>query len=328
MSETIIPGWIHAQGKHCASTAISNAMRYWGFDFSEAFCAGLGAAPCTYYLKLPGTSPTKLVYTRSPALEETFFKALGLPFRWRTHSTPQALTDDEKTLIRDGVPLMLRLDLKYLEYYKTSTSFSGHIVLNWGFDDEAVFYGDTHFEGLQRVPLESTRLARHAKGVPVNLNGEWIPFERPNPRPLAEAIPAGLLVAARQNLQSGGADFGIAGIRTLAGDLEAWADAPDWQWCMRFTYQVIEKRGTGGGGFRLLYAQFLDEASKIRPDLVNADDVSLMFAIADKWSKASALFKRESEKEAPNGLRDISAALLEIADAEEKVYGRIMSRLE
>ena len=33
----------------------------------------------------------------------------------------------------------------------------------------------------------------------------------------------------------------------------------DWQWCARFGYQVIERRGTGGGNFRLMYSRFLAE---------------------------------------------------------------------
>jgi hypothetical protein len=46
----------------------------------------------------------------------------------------------------------------------------------------------------------------------------------------------------------------------LARTFGEWAQAPDWSWCARFAYQVIERRGTGGGNFRRLYARFLSEA--------------------------------------------------------------------
>ena len=42
----------------------------------------------------------------------------------------------------------------------------------------------------------------------------------------------------------------------LANDFETWSDAPDWDWCARFAYQVMERRGTTGGLFRKMYAQY------------------------------------------------------------------------
>ena len=43
-----------------------------------------------------------------------------------------------------------------------------------------------------------------------------------------------------------GAAFALPAMRRMEADLPRWADAPDWRWCARFSYQVIERRGTGG----------------------------------------------------------------------------------
>lgn len=330
MSATIIPGWVHACGKHCATTAISDAMNFWDFPYSEPLCAGLGSAPAFCYLKIPGTSPSKLVYTRSPKLEEHFFIAAGIPFKWQTHSSgDEAITDEEKTLIREGVPLLLKVDLKFLEYYQTSTSFAGHIVLNWGYDDDkkTVMYGDTHFEGLQSVPYEHARNARHVQAFPYSLNGEWSPFSRPDPLPLTEAIPAALRAAVAQNLHPESEYFGVAGMRALASELHTWADADDWQWCLRFTYQIIEKRGTGGGAFRRLYALFLEEATRHCPNIVSPDLAEQMHRIADLWTETSVTLKTASEEERPTDFQPIAEQFALLADHEESLYSDIAARL-
>ncbi len=56
---------------------------------------------------------------------------------------------------------------------------------------------------------------------------------------------------------------GLTGLRHFAADLPNWAELPDLSWAARYGYQGIEKRGTGGGGFRLLYRDFLREVSPV-----------------------------------------------------------------
>ena len=41
---------------------------------------------------------------------------------------------------------------------------------------------------------------------------------------------------------------GLPALERLAAEAGSWPEAvEDWQWCARFAYQVIERRGTGGG---------------------------------------------------------------------------------
>ena len=50
-------------------------------------------------------------------------------------------------------------------------------------------------------------------------------------------------------------DFeGLPAMRRFAAEVASWPEvAEDWQWCARFLYQVVERRGTGGGNFRRMY---------------------------------------------------------------------------
>ena len=56
---------------------------------------------------------------------------------------------------------------------------------------------------------------------------------------------------------------GLPALRRFAAEVGSWPEAtPDWKWSARFNYQVIERRGTGGGNFRALYSRFLAEVGR------------------------------------------------------------------
>jgi hypothetical protein len=72
-----------------------------------------------------------------------------------------------------------------------------------------------------------------------------------------------------------------------------WPDlAEDWRWCARFLYQVIERRGTGGGNFRLMYSRFLEEAGYA--------EASLAGDAAAAWAALAAAAQDASEPEEPD----------------------------
>ena len=83
---------------------------------------------------------------------------------------------------------------------------------------------------------------------------------------------------------------GLGAVRRLAEEAGSWPEvAEDWQWCARFGYQVIERRGTGGGAFRLMYSRFLEEAG--RPEAPLAAEA------AARWTElADGLPRRQRER--------------------------------
>ena len=134
-----------------------------------------------------------------------------------------------------------------------------------GYDEESALVSDTHFEELQRTSLEGLALARHEQHPFYPLAGHMVDLP-PGAEvgDLREAAPRAIARAARRMLEPDLGDFeGLPALRRLAAEIADWpADAPDALWCARFNYQVIERRGTGGGNFRPMYARFLREVGR------------------------------------------------------------------
>jgi hypothetical protein len=87
---------------------------------------------------------------------------------------------------------------------------------------------------------------------------------------------------------------GLPAVGRLAAEAGSWPDdLEDWQWCARFAYQVIERRGTGGGNFRLMYSRFLTEAG------FDAQ-APLAATAAEAWTELAGAFFAASEVERPD----------------------------
>jgi hypothetical protein len=108
---------------------------------------------------------------------------------------------------------------------------------------------------------------------------------------------------------------GLPAIERLRAEAGSWPEvAEDWQWCARFAYQVIERRGTGGGAFRRMYARFLEQAGR--------SEARLAAAAATCWTELADAFKAASEGEAPDAAlwRQVAEAAGRVAGAERRLW--------
>jgi len=312
----IIEEWYHAPGRHCASTAIRDAMRFWGIDCSEALCFGLGRGIGAFYMSNPNFSPSRWLMTRGPDLEERYFTAIGVPFAWRQASDPDDAWLKTKRDIDAGIPVLLQTDLYYLPYYNTKTHFNRHAVLLWGYDEEKYvgFLSDTDKEGLIEVPLDALSQSRNSAFPPGPVKYDWFPVHRPEKFGDLKNIALKALRLNALELAGVPKDYpikvGLRALEALVEDLPNWENSPDWKWSARFAYQAIERRGTGGGAFRKIYAEFIEETENLAPEIGELGLLKLMREIASTWSEFAAYLKAISEQERPEGFRGAT----EIAD--------------
>ncbi len=292
-----VPGYVHTPGNHCGSTALRNLLAFHGAEISEEMAFGLGAGACFYYLVLDDASPTRWFNGRTARLEESFRELTGAALELRTFTPGEGDTDAweaARAEVDAGNPALLLTDIYHLDHYGSSAHFPGHAVVLAGYDDEVALLSDTGFQQLQETRLENLAKARHSGHPAYPLEGHMFTVsEAVDPERLRAAIPAAIAKAAQEMLEPTWGEFaGLPAVERLATEAGSWPKlTADWQWCARFAYQVIERRGTGGGAFRPMYSRFLEEAG--RPE------APLAAAAGAAWTELAGAFKAASESAEP-----------------------------
>jgi Butirosin biosynthesis protein H, N-terminal/Domain of unknown function (DUF4872) len=290
-----VPGYVHTPGHHCGSTALRNLLAFHGVELSEEMAFGLGAGAGFYYLAMDGSSPSRWFNGRTARLEESFRELTGAALEMRTFAAgDEEAWEAARAEVDAGNPALLLTDIYYLDHYGNSAHFPGHAVVLAGYDERVARLSDTAFEELQETRLENLARARHSGHPAYPLEGHMFTVAEAIERGRLEAaVPRAIERAVGEMLEPPFGEFaGVPALERLAAEAGSWPEAvEDWQWCARFAYQVIERRGTGGGCFRLMYSRFLEEAGR--------DEAPLAAEAAARWTRLAGAFKAASERDEP-----------------------------
>ncbi|HEX2708138.1 MAG TPA: BtrH N-terminal domain-containing protein [Solirubrobacterales bacterium] len=313
-----VPRYAHTPGNHCGSTALRNLLAFRGIEISEELAFGLGAGAGFYYLAMDGSSPSRWFSGRTARLEESFRDLTGAALELRTFAEGDGgAWDAAKAEVDVGNPVLLLTDLYYLDHYGNSAHFPGHAVVLAGYDEEVALLSDTGFEELQKTRLDHLERARHSDHPAYPLEGHMFTVsETVEPAQLEAAIPGAIERAVAEMLEPPFGEFGgLPAIERLAAEAGSWPKVvEDWRWCARFAYQVIERRGTGGGAFRLMYSRFLEEAGR--------DEAPLAAEAAARWSELASAFHAASERDQPEAAlwREVGARARGVAESERRLW--------
>lgn len=315
----MVPGYTHQPGHHCGSTALRNLLAFHGADVSEEMAFGLGAGASFFYVAIDGQSPSRFTNGRAARLEENFLELTGTPLRMRTEPDPERSWEMARELVDAGRPALLLTDLYYLDHYGNSAHFPGHAVVLAGYDDSDALLSDTGFEDLQTTALPNLAKARHSKQPIFQLDGHVVDLPEGSELDAArlrEAVPAAVARAANEMLEPSLGEYqGMPALERFADEVASWPEAAeDWQWCARFLFQVIERRGTGGGNFRAMYSRFLEEAGY--------EQAPLCSEAAHLWTALADTARRASETEQPDAKqwKQLGAEAARVRDAEGELW--------
>lgn len=334
---TIAEGYAHATGDHCGSTSLRNLAAHFDRECDEPTCFGLASGLGFTYMELP-ESPHRGFFGRPLWIEDAYFDHLGIGYEIHRGEPWEAVVDRLRARTAAGEPVMVFTDIYHLEYFDTDTHFAPHTLLVVGVEDDVAVLSDSEFESLQRVPLEGLRAAMESTYV-YDLGRRHLVVTDPEPTvAFADAARTAIADTASYMLDPetrdrplGRGEHGLPGVRRFAEELPGWTAFENPQWSVRFAYQNVERRGTGGGTFRRLYAKFLDRAAEELPGLDPAL-AERTRAIADDWTAVGETLKAASETDETAAmeplLADAQGALYDVADREADLYEDLLAAVE
>nr|MDO8083293.1 BtrH N-terminal domain-containing protein [Candidatus Sigynarchaeum springense] len=333
MARVLVAPFKHTTGCHCESATLRDLLEHAGVPLSEAMVFGLDATlGFAYFDKVGGSATFK--YTEFPIFlggksgtitsESMACKILGCTISMQEFKNADSAWESSRALLSMGTPLGIQVDMYHLPYFKERFHFGGHVSTLVGYDDEkgAALVCERDLPDVQEVPVGSLKLARGSKAgdkfmhpnhrqfaIVRRADGKKPPFARAAKLALRKVATS--MIACSMNFQ------GIPGLKLLARHLPSWKDAlrgdvvlegtgnrvPAGLVTMQMLHGFIEEYGTGGGLFRKLYAEFIEELlahdeiargpmawSQAEKDLLAGARDGIRAAGA-RWSELAAVFK-------------------------------------
>ncbi|MBS1209267.1 MAG: peptidase [Proteobacteria bacterium] len=315
----------HQHAAHCESGTIANLLRHQGAAVSEPLAFGVASGLSFAYLPFVRISNgLPLIAYRSPpkSIIKGTAKAFGSRFRFETFRDAETGQRRLDALLAQGQVVGAQTSVYWLPYFPEEMRFhfNAHNLVVFGKEGDDYLIGDPVAEDPQRCAVADFKRARFAKGVLAPKGLLYYPVQTARSTITPEAIRP----AIRKTIRTMAAPIpliGTRGIHTLAKRI-ARLDPADEQ-SSPFIGHVVrmqEEIGTGGAGFRFIYAAFLQEAADIARLPVLGEFSERLMTIGDAWrdfALAAARMVKGRDKLDPPA---IAALLAAQADSEAAFF--------
>lgn len=265
-------------------------LQHEGLPISEAMAFGLSASLSFAYIPLVKINQLPLIaYRMVPRfILKGLKKQLRLPLRFETFREPLDGRRRLDELLDQGRLVGLQSSVFFLPYFPENMRFhfNAHNLIAYGKDGDDYLISDPVFNGPTRCAARDLSRARFVRGA-LAPKGLIYYFDGPIPRPdLAPLLPGAIKKNCFLMLNVPLPFVGCCGIHLLAHRVRRLPVEKDLEFCQRFVGHIVrmqEEIGTGGAGFRFLYAAFLQEAAAILGN-DRLTELSLeLTAIGDGW---------------------------------------------
>lgn len=289
-----------------------------GLFFAYIPFVRLNGLPATSYRILPGW-----IFNRTA-------RRLGVKIQAQSFRDEKKAMDELDRVLEKGLPVGMLTSVFYLPYLPAALRFhfNAHNIVVFAKENNRYWVSDPIMDGVTQIEYEDLKRARFAKGTMAPRGKMYYPIDVPENVDLKPAIRKGISQTAKEMIKVPVPYFGIKGIRTLAKALRKWPDQCSERECILRLGQLIrmqEEIGTGGAGFRFIFAAFLQEAAVEleKPELREiAED---MTKTGDLWREFAFEAGRVCKGRAASQVSFYSLAdiIRECAEQEKKIFNTL-----
>ncbi|MEI8656692.1 BtrH N-terminal domain-containing protein [Vibrio sp. Hal054] len=322
----------HKHYAHCESGVMSSLLAHHGLPLSEPMVFGLSSALTFAYLPFVKLSGMPLIAYRSmpKSIIKGVQRALGVKMKVETFSKPEQGTKRLDSLLADGKIVGAQTSVFWLPYFPEEMRFhfNAHNLVVVGKEDNTYTISDPVFEHLVSSDETALQKARFVKGVMAPKGALYYPTYVPSSVDYPEIIRKSIKKTAKSMLKTPVPIAGLKGMYFLAKHIRA-LENKDEHYAKLFLGHIIrmqEEIGTGGAGFRYIYASFLQESAALIHNQALEKASKDMTAIGDEWREFALLIAkviRPRNKQAID-YSVIASKLESIAGQEQKLYQSLL----
>ena len=331
---TSIENFPHRAHQHCESGSVSNLLNFYDLHLSEAMVFGIGAGLFFAYVPFAKIMDGPFLTFRffPGKVFKTAAKNLGVDYELKTFSSPAKAKTALDEKIAEGIPVGLVTNMFHLSYmpemFRLPFNFHNLIVLEKKANKYRV--SDSILEVTTDLDEDVLQKARFDKGSSTNPKGKlyWIK-STPSQLSLARAVENGIATTAKRMLFSLNPIGGLASMKRLAKTLRKYPEKHSREQGAQLLLHIVrlqEILGTGGAGFRSMYAQFLQEASEHLKSKSLESFAQRMLAIADEWRNFALIAAKSAKKSNSDpkaSFADLGDRLMALAEKETAFFKEI-----
>ena len=322
----------HIQAAHCENGVTTNLLRHIGVDkITEPLAFGIGSGLFFIYIPLLkiNNGPAFSYRTMPGLIFKRTCTSLGIPVVRKKFSSPEKAQRLLDECLLANQPVGCQVGVYYLTYFPKEYRFhfNAHNLVVFGKEADSYLISDPVMETPTMLTEYELQRVRFAKGALAPRGQLYYPQagREVNDDVIRRAIVTGIKRNVRDMLRIPGPVAGVSGIRYTGKKIIKWRDKLGVKTAGVYLAQLVrmqEEIGTGGGGFRFIYAAFLQQAHAYLPkdELL---DISAQFTKAgDLWRasavQAAGIFKGRIT--AQSDFNDMGNYLFEIAELEKQAF--------
>lgn len=313
----------HRHAAHCESGVASNLLSHYGANLSEAMAFGLSSALSFAYLPFVKLTGFPLIAYRMPP--KFILKGLRKPFDVKLYFETFGSAEQGRRrldqLLAEGKVVGLQTSVYWLPYFPQDMRFhfNAHNLLVYGKEGDEYLISDPVAEDPQRCASADLQRARFAKGVLAPKGLLYYPDALGRTEVSAADVRKAIVKTTR--IMLGPIPLtGVRGMRMLAKKI---CRLNNDEYGLNYIGHIVrmqEEIGTGGAGFRFLYASFLQEAAAIctLPELERLAE--RLNTIGDDWRSFALQAVRMIKGRDAVNFAALSESLMSLSDKEREFF--------
>jgi hypothetical protein len=322
----------HIQAAHCENGVTTNLLKHIGVNqITEPLAFGIGSG--LFYILIPllkiNNGPAIAFRSMPGLIFKRTCKALDIPVVRKTFSSKEKARQFLDQKLSEGQPVGCQVGVYYLTYFPKEYRFhfNAHNIIVYGKENEQYLISDPVMENVTSLTDYELERVRFAKGALAPRGQIYFPKGNTfvSEDQMRKAIKSGIKRNTRDMLKIPGPFVGVSGIKYTANKIRKWKNDLGLEKAKLYLAQLVrmqEEIGTGGGGFRFIYAAFLQEAHHYLPNDELLEISQQFTKSGDIWRdsavQAAGIYKGRLSSQ--NDFDAMSDYLFEIAEVENGAF--------
>ena len=322
----------HLQAAHCENGVTTNLLRTIGVDkITEPLAFGIGSG--LFFVYVPFLKINKgpaIAFRTMPGL---IFKrtcnALDIPVVRKKFSSKESAEKYLQECLQSGQPVGCQVGVYYLSYFPKQYRFhfNAHNIIVYGKEADTYLISDPVMEAVTSLSAYELERVRFAKGALAPRGQIYYPKENKivTDQQICKAIQTGIKRNINHMIRIPGSIAGVKGIASTGKKIKKWKNKLGQQTAGLYLAQLVrmqEEIGTGGGGFRYIYAAFLQQAHGFYGNDTLLEVSKTFTQAGDMWRnaavQAAGIYKGRIGSQADFDV--MGDYLLQIAETEKNAF--------